>query len=147
MKELITNYLLHVVPWNSKNLFDWQLIMLAWSGSGLTLPTRGWLHVSIRMFDGDFRRLWCSCHESSGGRFISIRMKIICSTDACGKFNPYFKLISWLQMSELAGINENDADDNRVWVCLLHSIIMQQLTGCCELICLGTPTGGFYSML
>lgn len=75
--------------------------------------------------------LWCSRHEGSAGRFILIIMKIICSwTDACRKCNPYFKWSSrhlrslircvFLQMTELAGINENVADDNMGRVCLLH---------------------------
>lgn len=51
-------------------------------------------------------------------------------TDACRKFNPHFKWSSrhlrslirsvFLQMTELAGINENVADDNMSRACLLH---------------------------
>lgn len=95
-------------------------------------------------------------HEGSGGKFLLITMKRICSrlthvenviltSREVHDTRSSILRIS-LQMTELAGINEKAADD-RGWVCLLHMchycIIMQPpapLTGCCQLICLETST-------
>lgn len=52
-------------------------------------------------------------------------------------------------MIELAGENDATGAGFAHWMCYYH-IIMQQpasLTGCHQLICLETPTGGFYCML
>lgn len=121
--------------------------------------TRWQLHMSLSVWG-----LWCSRHEGPSWSFILIVMTIICSGRRHAahliliskEFDDVKSLICsvLLQTTELAGTDENDADDNSAGfafcTCVIKLIIMQQpapLTGCRQLICLETPTGGFYCML